>query len=311
MSEYVDYYIKLFLIIRGPATQALRALMTYYLSNNNLTFQEFIDRNQHEIYHLSSNNKCCQCQGESFVRGKTPISPSQMEILFNTDSQVTRNSNKRKHNHVYSKKDKCCCYAKEGICVDGLDITLLNILLVQFCDLFFWTCFLNDEHVCSFGEFLRKRQHELFHLWEPRVTCCECNEHKNTYKRPKVSMISRQEFESLYTFNRKVKKSGCNLDDTCSYSARKEISQNGIKDNKLFQTMKTCLCPYRIAIRGIVETRNKCFHNTEITEKDYNAMMETLKNNILKIEIITNSQLWTEKGINILRTKLENEVNVN
>lgn len=310
MSEYVDYYIQLFLIIRGPATQALRALMTYYLQNNSLTFQEFIDRNQHAIYHLFSRRKCCQCQTDPIVQGNTPLQSSQMDILFNTNSQITSSFNKRKDNHNNSKTDKCCCYAKSEICVGGLDITLLNILLVKFCDFFFWTCFLDDENSGSFDQFLKNRQHELFHLWQPRVTCCECNEHRNTYKRPKISTISRPEFESLYTYDIEVKKSGCILDDTCAYSAKQGISQNDIQDTKLFQTIKKCLCPYDIAIKGIVETRNKCLHSTDITEGDFNVMSETLKDNILKIQDITGSQLWTEKSIKILKTKLEIEVYV-
>lgn len=308
MSECVYNFLKLFLIITGPATKALRALMTYYLQNNSLTFQEFIDRNQHEIYHLSSNNKCCQCQNESIAQRKTPIQSAQMEVLFDTDSQITSSSNKRKDNHDYRKKEKCCCYAKSEICVDGLDITLLNILLLQFCDLFFWTCFLNAVHSGSFEQFLKNRQHELFHLWEPKVTCCECNKHRNTYKRPKKRVISRQDFESLYTIDRTIKQSGCTLDDTCAYAVRQGISQNSIQDSELFQTMKKCLCPHRIAIKGIVEARNKCLHSTEITENEFKIMWETFKNNILRIETITGSQLWTEESINKLKTKLEIEV---
>ncbi|OPL33368.1 hypothetical protein AM593_08987, partial [Mytilus galloprovincialis] len=68
MSDILDNYIKLFLLLRGPATQALRALMTYYLRKCCLTFKEFIDTNQHEIYHLHTNRRCCQCSDQFMLR---------------------------------------------------------------------------------------------------------------------------------------------------------------------------------------------------------------------------------------------------
>lgn len=79
MSDIFDNYIKLCLLIRGPATQAFRALMTYYLQKCCLTFQEFIDINQHEIYHLHTERRCCQCTGQSFFGDRKLLQMSQIE----------------------------------------------------------------------------------------------------------------------------------------------------------------------------------------------------------------------------------------
>ncbi|CAC5399636.1 unnamed protein product [Mytilus coruscus] len=306
MSDILDNYIKLFLLIRGPATQALRALMTYYLRKCCLTFQEFIDRNQHEIYHLHNHRRCCQCSDQCVPRdtSKTPIQMAQMEIMFNTSSQI---SSKRKDNHDYSKKDMCCCYAKCQICVDDVDITLLRILLNNFCDIFFWTCYLNIEHSGKFEQFLKNKRHELFHLWQPRITCCKCNEHKNTYKRPKKSEINEQEFESLYTLDRTIKAIECSLNDTCTYSAKQGISQIDIRDSKLFQTITDRFCSPRKEINSIVETRNNCSHSTDIIEEDFKKCWSTLRDSINKIESITESKLWTEETIDRLEKKLDIE----
>ncbi|XP_071123935.1 uncharacterized protein [Mytilus edulis] len=304
MSDIFDNYIKLCLLIRGPATQAFRALMTCYLQKCCLTFREFIDINQHEIYHLYTERRCCQCTGQSFFRDKTLLQMSQIEKMFDTSPQTT---SKRKDNHDYRKKDMCCCFANCQLCVDDVDITLLRILLNKFCNIFFWTCYLDIEHSGSFQQFLKNKRHELFHLWKPKITCCKCNEHKNTYKRSKISEINQHEFESLYTIDRTITAVECTLNDTCTctYSARQGISLIDIKGTKIFKTITDCFCSPQKEINSIVETRNNFSHSTDITEEEFKKCWSTLRDNIKKIETMTESKLWTEESIDKLEQKLD------
>lgn len=305
MSDIFDNYIKLCLLIRGPATQAFRALMTYYLQKCCLTFQEFIDINQHEIYHLHTERRCCQCTGQSFFGDRKLLQMSQIEKMFDTSSQTT---SKRKDNHDYRKKDMCCCFANCQLCVDDVDITLLRILLNKFCNIFFWTWYLDIEHSGNFEQFLKNKRHELFHLWQPKITCCKCNEHKNTYKRPNKSEINQHEFERLYTIDGTITAVECTLNDTCTYSAKQGISLNDIKGTKLFKTITDCFCSPQKEINSIVETRNNFSHITDITEEAFKKCWSTLRDNIKKIETMTESKLWTEESIDKLEQKLDLKV---
>lgn len=105
---------------------ALVMLFEKDLKKRNESFEDFINRHQHEIHHLCYNRgPCCQCTGRAVPTG-TPVSrvlyPVQLDIILDT---------KRKCNCQKVRNVTCCKPAKQGLTVKESDLTLLRCLLVN------------------------------------------------------------------------------------------------------------------------------------------------------------------------------------
>lgn len=298
MSHSKEKRERLLLLICGHATEALQSLMEYFLTNQNKTLQQFIDDNQHDIYHLYRNDRCCMCpainQTKSKHNRKPPLQKDQIEKLFDTISSAPRNPKHKSRNST----DVCCCFAK-SIIVGDLDITFLKCFFINLCQDFLWDKFLLIHHSSSFQQFLKDKQHDIFHLCHKRFVCCKCSNGK--FKIP-YSNLQISDFMKLYDF----KKQNCSMIDTCAYLAKPSlVHYNDFKglEPKVFMELTNCLCPLRLSIDEIGKIRNKLVHGTNKMQEDYDVLWKKLKSCLLEIGTITHSEYLTAVCLDELWSK--------
>lgn len=100
------------------------------LSKRNITLIDFINLNQHEIYHLCYHkDPCCRCTRGKLSRNipsQRVLFPSHLDILFDKTSKIIAGHN------LNSKSQLCCSSAKQSLTTACLDFTLLTCLLMNF-----------------------------------------------------------------------------------------------------------------------------------------------------------------------------------
>lgn len=117
-------------VIVDHGKEAMTAVLDDDLSKRNLTFVDFINQNQHEIYHLCYNRRpCCQC-----INNRIPLGTPSSRILHENQLDVLLDkSGPRLPNHnPQTRSTFCCCLAKPNLSSACLDITLTRCLLLNF-----------------------------------------------------------------------------------------------------------------------------------------------------------------------------------
>ena len=285
-SENLDRLTKFFNSLVTPVVQNL---MEHYLRIVNKTLSELIDEHQHELFHLYSNHRCCQCVScnNQPTKGKQVLNRTQMELLFNTDKRLPG----------HSIGNLCCCYS-HPIDAKQLDITLLKCFLINVCNDVIWDENLQVHDLNNFENFLISRQHDIYHLWEHLVTCCQCH---RDYTRPTKKWIEKDEFLEMFTFHKKK----CNLEDACAYRVKSGITYNGIKSrSQVLLILSNNLCHLRKAVDKIARIRNLIFHsNGKVLDEKCEEYWDILKKSIIDIQDAIGSKTCTEEDIDQLKTK--------
>ncbi|VDI66474.1 Hypothetical predicted protein [Mytilus galloprovincialis] len=117
-------------VIVDHGKEAMTAVLDDDLSKRNLTFVDFINQNQHELYHLCYNRRpCCQC-----INNRIPLGTPSSRILHENQLDVLLDkSGPRLPNHnPQTRSTFCCCLAKHNLSSACLDITLTRCLLLNF-----------------------------------------------------------------------------------------------------------------------------------------------------------------------------------
>jgi hypothetical protein len=116
-------------LIVDHAKDSLVDVLEIHLIINSLSFEDFINLHQHDIYHLCFyKRRCCQCPQGYVLPNSRVLHPPQLEILLDKYG-VARPC------HVPGRRaDFCCCLAKPGVTTNVLDITPARCLLINFCD---------------------------------------------------------------------------------------------------------------------------------------------------------------------------------
>ncbi|VDI57813.1 Hypothetical predicted protein [Mytilus galloprovincialis] len=131
-----DNFYRCMTLIVDNGNEAAWDLLDYYLSNQGTTLKDFIENNQHEIYHLCYNyGGCCRCQYGTVNKPKSRILyQSQLDILLDT-----KGSNIPCTVHIRAKPT--CShtvndhFANPNIVTKQLDLTLCRCLLFNFTNI--------------------------------------------------------------------------------------------------------------------------------------------------------------------------------
>jgi hypothetical protein len=170
-KERENFYKNSTLIV-DHAKDSLVDVLELHLTLNNLSFEDFINLHQHDIYHLCFNKRrCCQCPAQGYISPHSRVlHPSQLEILLDKNG-VARSC------HVPGRRDDfCCCLAKPGVTTNVLDITLARCLLINFCDdVFRQSCSLRK----NINTLLQMRNNVYGHAKEGRITDVNYRIYKN------------------------------------------------------------------------------------------------------------------------------------
>lgn len=263
-------------------------LLEFHLSLKNLSFEDFINQNQHAIFHLYNNRKCCQCKAGYIRNNKRVLCEVQLSILFD------RSSVKPCH-HPGKIIDFCCCKGRSNITTHVLDVTLAATLLVNFCHDVFWYSCLSLQSM-TLEDFLNQNKHQLFHLREVNSPCCQCS---HGFIPPvNYPMIDLHEWNRMFNLHALA----CPLhrmipsDLICTVSASPGIDVSDLNDNLTKTILEHC-CSLRQTVDMLVRMRNKVYgHPSQDTlgHSDYIKYRNEVEDGIIAIACVCGNENITK-----------------
>ncbi|CAC5370499.1 unnamed protein product [Mytilus coruscus] len=124
-------------VIVDHGKESLSAVLDNDLSNTNMTFEDFINTHQHDIYHLCYNKfSCCQCHGRRFVPANQSriIYPDQLDILLDKSGQdiedLVKYRNKL-YGHVQEARLTDADYTKYKTDVEGIILRIARFCKIE------------------------------------------------------------------------------------------------------------------------------------------------------------------------------------
>ncbi|XP_076095860.1 uncharacterized protein LOC143066910 isoform X3 [Mytilus galloprovincialis] len=237
--------------------EALVMLLQKELKKRNESFEDFIKRNQHEIYHLCHNRvPCCQCSGGTVPKG-TPkvLFVAQLDILLDTTPNLKCQSCNT------PGKFKCCHPAKKGLTESELDVTLLRCLLVNLVpDL--KTPIANYCAVRKAVEDLTKHRNQLYaHAKSGEIDDAD---YKRNMTDIRVALVKIAEFCKNKAIMEGKLNSLENLSDTHDFEERYQDMLQELKDNsKGIKLLKRSVSEFGEAQNRIGIKVMKSLHSVE------------------------------------------------
>lgn len=278
-----ENFLRNAILIVDHAKDSVISLLDLDLRNKHLTFEQFLNQNQHEIYHLCYNSRCCQCpRGHTPPRGGSRVLyPSQLDILYDKSLKKT--------NHTHGRSpDFCCSLAKTGILTSILDLTLGRCLLVNFCTDVFWYSCLTVQSI-TLENFLIQNKHILYHLWQNTSSCCHCQ--PNTFISSSQQILDQRQWTTLYTANvlpcalhRKRPNTGVQT-SICAFGAKSGITVQILDPHVNKIILENC-CGVRKAVELIVQRRNHVYghaNEARISDSDYLKFTNEIGNGLIEI----------------------------
>lgn len=274
MEQYRTNWFRAAALLYGTGTKAKQKLLQHYLDKKNMNLQTFIEANQHDIYHLYSN-ECCQCSSKQPKHPTTKVlNATQMAIMF--AKSCKRCNTKRRQ----SSDPFCCSTFKMGTHVEDFDITLLHIILGHICLQLFWDCVLRVQGK-TFQQFLVENQHSIFHLWKFNISkCCSKSCHVTSTK----GKITESQWLTLYPRNAQSSPCNTGLQCFCLYSVNTTLVENQL-DKSTAMTLQKCFCRLRLAVENLVKNRNTLAHkpDCQLSDRDLNELWSDVKDDVICI----------------------------
>lgn len=281
--------------------KSFKDLLELHLMKNHLSFEEFLNQNQHELFHLCYF-KCpcnCQCINCYILPRNRVLNKSQLDILFD------------KHGpklpcHIQKQNAEfCCSKAKSGISTDVLDVTMANCLLTHFCADVFWHCCLTLPRL-SLEDFLNDNKHDIYHLVVGINNICgHC---PNGYTLPKKQLVNQHYFACL--FNKTTQlcsscSSSSSISTVCEVKATSGVSVGSI-DCVIANMLLQSLCPLRKAVDTLVNLRNKMYGHVpeaKMSNQDYKNCMSEVEKNLIDIAVVCQKETETKQALEDLRQR--------
>lgn len=162
-QKELERYYRHSTLILVHGKEALSAVLENDLANRNLTFEDFINRYQHAIYHLCYNKSpCCQCITRRFLPKIRILYPGQLDLLLDTSGSTLYG-----HNPNTSQTSQYCCRpAKQSLSTSNLDTTLLRCLLMNFA----LNCQTNSVLMQDIDDLFEYRNILFCHVKDARLT---------------------------------------------------------------------------------------------------------------------------------------------
>ncbi|XP_071122347.1 uncharacterized protein [Mytilus edulis] len=294
LAKEQENFLRYAILIVDHSKEALQDLIELNLKNKHLAFDEFLKQNQHEIYHLCYDSRCCQCQNTPHRR-KRIIFPSQLELLFDKYKKLPL------HRGI-GHNDFCCSFAKVGITSQVLDLSLARCLLVNCCLDVFWFTSLTS-HSQTLEQFLNSNKHTIYHLWKNNQNCCQC---KPEFISPcNDSLITENEWKSMFSSllppcenDRKRMSTGSS--SVCSVGATPGIATQNINPEIQRFILQKCSHISK-AVDFLVEQRNLRFAHVpeaKIPDSDFRLFLKDIETHLLGISRVCGKEAHVK---NILR----------
>ncbi|CAC5361438.1 unnamed protein product [Mytilus coruscus] len=275
-------------------------LLELQLIKKHLSFEEFLNQNQHDIYHLCYNRYRCRCKCSStyILPYSHVLNATQLDVLFD------KHGPKLPSHQQSQKAEFCCSKAKTGITTEVLDVTLAKCLLTHFCADVFWDCCLTLANL-SLEEFLNNKKHDIYHLvFGNNNICCQCT---YGYSYP-LEQLTQKNFQFLFSETQQ-RCSSCASSSTtstiCAVKASYGITVGNI-DRIIANILLQIICPLRKAVDTLVKTRNRMYGHVaeaKISNREYKEHMLETEKSLIDIAIVCNKETETKQTLEDLRKR--------
>jgi hypothetical protein len=270
-------------------------LIDLSLVQKHLSFEDFINVNQHEIYHFCYNRgQCCQCTPGYTSPQNRILYPSQLDILLD------KNGATLPCHRTTRRTDYCCCKAIPGVSTRVLDVTLARFILINFCENIFWYSSLTYSNL-SLEELLNDHKHELYHIYTGNTPCCLC---RTGYVFPvKSPVLNQQQWTTLFgevTYPCMMHTNVASTNLVCSVAATIGITVKNL-DKSLERIILENICSVRKAIGDLIHMRNNIYgHATEarMTDADYSCYTSKVDDALLEIAKICGKKANMRQKLN-------------
>jgi hypothetical protein len=294
-----ENYNRFSYLIVENTRNALVCLFEFGLSDTkHCSYEEFLNQNQHDIYHMCFKMQCCQCNPAMVHRGKNLMKVCQWAELYDKASDQRIQKHKKHERNEY-----CCRNAKFYIRTDHLDISLCKLLLDGFCADVFWYCCLKGS---CLQQFLNKHKHTLYHMWKRTNNghCCQ-GECRSSGKHRRFK-ITREQWNIMF----KATELPCSAhrdkkDAICTMSAIADITTSDL-DNKLSAGILAACCPIKQAVDDLVDMRNTLYAHAKtakISHDDYSRYSTRVEDHILLIARMCNKRHEMERQLIDTKTR--------
>ena len=292
-----DNFYRFNSLIVDNSKDAFINILELHLSSKNQSFEQFINCNQHEIYHLCFNKPCCK--GSCTFPGKRILQVPQLELLFDKNGSTLPGHR--------GNREFCCCTAKSNIQTDVLDITLAYCLLINFCSGVFWYCCLDvNQPSRTLEDFLNIQKHDLYHLKVGTRPCCQCS--PGYISNLTNAQLNPSDWRLLFSGSRSGQQ--CNLplhvyDSCCSVTATPGITTSSL-NNHLTTTLHKHFCKARKHLEVLKNYRNGLFAHLKegaLSDHEYQSAVSDIKKAVLHIGKVCNKEKETKDALDDLERR--------
>ncbi|VDI15409.1 Hypothetical predicted protein [Mytilus galloprovincialis] len=204
-----DNYVRNLVVIANYGKEALACLLEYEVTSKHLSLEDFVNSNQHDIYHLCFNKKkCCQCvQGwKACVPTNRVLRESQLEIVLN------KNISRYPCHKTKNVSDFCCCQALHNLTTERFDVTLLRCFLTNFGTL--WKVAPVEQAVNT----ILRHRNDYGHASDTRISEGLFQQHKAEIENAILDIFSFCRPSAVLSMKQKLSDSYCRSLDTVSCS---------------------------------------------------------------------------------------------
>lgn len=286
-----ENFLRHAILVVDHIKDVLISLLELDLQNYSLSFEQFINKYQHEIFHLCYNTRrCCQCQPGYHLPKYRVLHPAQLDLLLDKTSKLPGHGSS-------SSNDYCCSTAKSGISSDVLDLTLVRCLLINFCYSVFWYSCLTTNGL-SLENFLNQNKHDLFHLYQSNMNnpCCQC---PAGYVSPsKQQKINVSQWNSIFNIvsipcasHRKRHHTGT-TSCICCFTAVQGIAESRLDAALADQILQYC-CAIRKTVDNLIQIRNNDYghaKNGKMSDSDFTKSYANIAKAVIEIARVCNKE---------------------
>ncbi|VDH94014.1 Hypothetical predicted protein [Mytilus galloprovincialis] len=287
--------LKLYMLLVGYTKQAIIGFFKLHLTKKGLNFEDFINLNQHDIYHLCYNTTKC-CRPTCNISCKSPYVPRRILNPVQLDKLLDNTSTRLSYHKSTSTGEYCCCRGQSGIQTDVLDVTLANCLLINFCNELFWDCCLTQGQ--NITSFLDCNKHSIFHLTHGNKNCCMCSSSTS------CSFVTQQTVSAYYwhlLFNKPSGKAcgTSGMQCICSLSATVGLTNLNDECTRAFHKE---YCSARKALDVLVNYRNIYGHpdTTCVPVAEYARVKNDICNSIMILATLSGQERQTRQKLSDL-----------
>ncbi|CAC5400773.1 unnamed protein product [Mytilus coruscus] len=244
---------------RYPA-MILQQLLLEYCSLNNVSIEDVLREEQHQLYHKRiKTDSCCKCTTglATFIK----VIPEKIWKMLYEEKEDSGS-------HICPLHLKNCSERFVSKIINKFDLSVSKVLILNIPNTLIYI--IHRLYVNRFDKFLMNSRHSLYHSMGKKM-CCKCN--KISTENTERSLIKVNEWRQLFVKDDIACQSSCK-DCCCQYSLK-----NGIEYAEMNETMLSKI----FQVAGPIGILNKIEHVPFLSYLKYTADDLPLKKELTEL----------------------------